>query len=193
MRKILVILAVFASLNLFANETVKDDYIICKHSNLGSENKNVTKVKQFINISGSASESGLNKHSLRKTCAALNCVIDDSLENKQAFLKSAALTILNSDDEISDMAVDYFSSREFEFARKLRHKELVLKFGCDYKLVPFETRNGVNKVFVKAFVVVDGKEAAKIEINGRVLAIRGKFGMVQDMQVYNLKLKEIKE
>ncbi|QKG30248.1 hypothetical protein [Campylobacter sp. RM16187] len=197
MRKILVVLAVFASLNLFANEVSKDNEIICNYSNLGIETKKTTKAKQImvkdVLFSGSNSQNFGVKKDLRQTCEVLNCVMDDSVENKQAFFKNATLTILNGDDEISNMAVDYFSSREFDFAKKLRHDALLLKFGCDYELMPIETRNGVNKVFVKAIVMSRGKEIGKIEINGRVLAIRGKFGMVQDMQVYNLKLKEIKE
>lgn len=189
MKKLLIILAIL-SVNLVANDVKSCESIACKSSNFGLEIKEGSKVRQ--NFKFIQDQSQISKPNLRKTCETLNCIIDDSLENKQAFFRLAALSILNANDEISDTAIDYFRSMEFDLARKLRDKELILKFGCNYELVPFEMKNGVNKVFLKAFVMVDGSEVAKVEINGRVLALRGKFAMTQDIQVYNLKIKELK-
>lgn len=193
MKKTFGMLCVFASLNLLAGDTMQsDENILCVKPNLFSKTSKSTKAKQIGGFGGILPDSGEVKPMIRRTCESLNCVFDDSLENKHAFFKNAALTILNSDEEISAKAYDYFRAREFELAKKLRNEALVAKYGCDYELAPIAMREGVNKVFVTATVILGGKETAKVEINGRVLAVRGKFGMVQDMQVYNLKIKEIK-
>ncbi|MBR8464444.1 hypothetical protein KDD93_07685 [Campylobacter sp. faydin G-24] len=153
--------------------------------------KNSTKLRSSLYFSPLLTTD--TKPYFRQTCENLGCIMDDSWANKEAYFKNAALIVLNADDDICLKGRDYFSSREFEFTKNLRQKILLSKFGRGYKLVPFEpTMSGKNKIFLRTDVTVDGKIMAKIEINGRILPLTNQHGYTTDMQIYNLKIKELK-